>query len=139
MSAAGLHLSAAHPLARIAARHCAGHQAPLMGGVACGACWERAIRDDERVVVEFELDRELLAEPSDLIDAIAVERACAGESLPLTEAEVSAAIQRLRRAGWSKPAISDQLGIAEQTVNQEAAPLPRRDLTVMRKHKGVAA
>jgi hypothetical protein len=141
MTRAGLHLSPAHPLAGIAAGHCAEHLSPLVGGVACGECWERAIRDDERVVVEFGLDPDASPGPDpDLVDEIAVERACAGERVPLTDAELASAIQRLRRAGWSRNAIADQLRAAERTVAREAPPLPHSELRVRRQRgPGVAA
>jgi hypothetical protein len=139
MSHFSLHLSSTHPLAAVAAAHCTGHHAPLIGGTACGVCWERAIRDDERVVVEFELDRDPEPEPADLIDEIAVQRACAGERLALTDAELAVAIRALRAAGWSKSAIVDQLGANERTVEREAAPIPRTQLRVQRRRSGVAA
>lgn len=41
------HFTKSHPLARQAARFC-GHDAALKLGPACGSCWERAIRTDER-------------------------------------------------------------------------------------------
>jgi hypothetical protein len=63
--------------------------------VACGACWELAIRDDERVVVEYGLPRDLNPDP-DYIDDIAVELACRGERVTLTRAERIEAIQRLQ-------------------------------------------
>ena len=138
MSRAGLYMSHEHPLARVAAGHCTEHAAPLVGGVACGVCWERAIRDDERFVLEFGVDREAVAEP-DLVDVIAVERACAGERLPLTEAELSAAIRRLRRSGWSRTAIAERLDVPERIVARETAGLDRGHLRVRATSKGVAA
>ena len=138
MSRVGLHLAAEHPLAGVAAQHCTEHAAPLVGGVACGSCWERAIRDDERFVVESDLERETVAEP-DLVDVIAVERACAGERIPLTDAELSAAIRRLRRAGWSKNAIAERLDAPERIVVREAAAVHRGHLRVRRTQSGVAA
>ena len=138
MSRVGLHLAAEHPLAGVAAQHCTEHAAPLVGGVACGVCWERAIRDDEKFVLESGLDRETVAEP-DLVDAVAVERACAGERLPLSDAELSVAIRRLRRAGWSRAAIAEQLEAPERVVVQETATVDRGHLRVRRTAGGVAA
>lgn len=49
------HLSKNHPLARKAGKLCdaRGHtQHRRLGGIACGQCWETAIREDERLVVE---------------------------------------------------------------------------------------
>jgi len=135
----GLHLSHEHPLARVAAEHCTEHAAPLVGGVACGACWERAIRDDERIAIEFELDRDEVAEPDDLVDVVAVERACAGERVPLTEAELVVAIRRLRGNGWSRTAIAAQLDAPDRVVLQETADLDRGRLRVRSTARGVAA
>ena len=81
-----LHLGQAHPLSEVAAGHCLGHRRPLVGGVACGACWEHAIRDDERVVVEHELPSQLKGD-ADLIDPVAIARAIAGQPVSLTSAE----------------------------------------------------
>lgn len=82
------HLSERHPLASVARRNCSAHPTGrryLVGGVACGQCWEAAIRTDERFAVEFglgELDRD-----PEYIDIVAVERALAGRRVPLTNAE----------------------------------------------------
>lgn len=89
--------------------------AALVGGVACGACWERAIRDDERIVVEYELPRDLRRDRA-LVDEIAVERACLGERLPLTRAERLAAAARLSRNGWTPRAIAGRLRISAEAV-----------------------
>ena len=55
------HFGLTHPLARVARRRCDSEHrlagAALVGGVACGACWERTIRDDERIVVDSGLAR----------------------------------------------------------------------------------
>lgn len=44
------HFGESHPLARAAGKLCRRqrHQAKVLGKVACGACWEAAIRADER-------------------------------------------------------------------------------------------
>ncbi len=138
MTRVGLHLSAEHRLAGVAAGHCTAHAAPLVGGVACGACWERAIRDDERFAVEFGLTEQPDAEP-DLVDVIAVDRACAGDRIRLTDAELSAAIRRLRRAGWSMNAIAEQLDAPERIVLREATTVERGRLRVRRMNRGAAA
>jgi malonate-semialdehyde dehydrogenase (acetylating)/methylmalonate-semialdehyde dehydrogenase len=88
------YLAPDHPLAEVAGRHCHDHVANLIGGVACGACWERAIRDDERVVVECDLPREVTPDP-EYVDEIAVDLACRGERLTLTPAEIHVAVLRL--------------------------------------------
>jgi hypothetical protein len=113
------HLSRSHPLAEVAGRHCAGHLGSLrhsaIGQVACGECWERAIRDDERVAVEFGL----ATEPPDpaYIDEIAVERACRyGDRVSLTAAERAEAVRRLHAGGMGVGAIGEQLAIAGTKV-----------------------
>lgn len=96
------YLGSGHPLAAVAGRHCREHLGAgrfrALGQVACGACWERAIRDDERFAVEFDLPREIVADP-DFVDEIAVERACRGERVTLTAVERAEAVRRLRAAG----------------------------------------
>lgn len=57
-----LHFGSGHPLAHIAADHCANHSEPQVGGVACGQCWELTIRDDEKFAVENDLPRDLTAD-----------------------------------------------------------------------------
>jgi hypothetical protein len=134
----GRNLNDSHLVADVAARHCIGHPGPRIGGVACGACWERAIRDDERFVIESGLDRDLTPSP-DLVDEVAVQRACAGERLPLSDAELAEAVRILRAAGWSKNAIVAQLGAGERAVVRKAAGVPRGPLQVRRYRSGVAA
>ena len=93
-----IHLNRSHPLAAIAAAHCRGHLGNGrrfgLSQVACGACWERAIRDDERFVVEFRLPRENGLDAS-YVDEVAVERACGGERVRLSPVELVAAVERL--------------------------------------------
>jgi hypothetical protein len=76
-----------------------------VGGVACGPCWEAAIRADERVVVEHDLPRDLDRDPG-LVDEVAVRRAARGEVLELTAAERAAvAAARAQTAGpafWAR-------------------------------------
>jgi hypothetical protein len=113
------HLSRAHPLASVAAQHCARHAGRsnlgYVGGVACGACWERAIRDDERVVAEFGLPRQLTPDPG-YVDEIAVEFACRGERRPLTTVEPAEAVRRLDVAGVGPGAIGVRLGLSGVSV-----------------------
>jgi hypothetical protein len=66
----------------------------LVGGTACGACWERAIRDDERVVVEFGLSRDVEMDPL-YVDEIAVEKALHGEPVSLTSVERAVVLNHL--------------------------------------------
>jgi hypothetical protein len=113
------HLSPEHPLADVAARHCAAHAGKrhrsYIGRVACGACWERAIRDDERVVAEFKLSRHQAADPA-YVDEIAVELACRGERCPLTPVERAEAVRRLHAAGTGPGAIGVCLGLSGESV-----------------------
>jgi hypothetical protein len=93
------YLGRSHPVASVAARNCAAHLGKLhrhqLGETACGACWERAIRDDERAVVEFGLPREVVPDLS-YVDEIAVELACRGEQVALTRVERVVVAERLR-------------------------------------------
>lgn len=80
------YLGKRHPLAEVARRMCrtARHS---KNSVACGRCWETAIRADERAVVLFDLPAEPPAPDVSYVDWVAVERACGGELLRLTAAE----------------------------------------------------
>jgi hypothetical protein len=113
------HLSRAHPLASVAAQHCARHAGRshlgYVGGAACGACWERAIRDDERVAAEFGVPRELAPDPG-YVDEIAVEFACRGERRSLTPVERAEAVRRLDVAGVGPGAIGVRLGLSGESV-----------------------
>jgi hypothetical protein len=94
--------------------------------VACGACWERAIRDDERVVVECGLPREITPDPS-YVDQIAVDLACRGERVSLTRREFRVAVARLHGRRLPVTAIARRLSTSHQAV-LEALPgrLPLR-------------
>jgi hypothetical protein len=83
--------------------------------VACGDCWERAIRDDERVVVLFGLPREIEPDPT-YVDTIAVEQAVAGHKPSLTPPEEAKAVAILLRRGWSDTRIAEWLGIRQPRV-----------------------
>lgn len=123
------YFSAEHPLADVAARHCVAesHARPLVGGLACGSCWELAIRNDERVVIEYDLPRELKPDP-DYIDEIAVELACRGEDVELTPAERIAAMRRLAGRGLTPNAIAKRLHTRSDVV---AAAIAAPDPTVV--------
>jgi hypothetical protein len=114
------YLGWSHPLAEVAARHCraAGHVARV-GAVACGACWELAIRDDERFAVECDLPREIVPDP-DYVDQVAVRQACRGERVRLTPVERAEAIRRLYAEGLSRGQIASRLFLAFDQV--PAAP-----------------
>jgi len=117
----------AHVLADVAARNCAPHHSPLIGGDACGACWERAVRDDERFAAEFDLPRDVAADPDD-VDEIAVDLACRGEDVALTAAEFAAAVARMRGRQLGPMEIArrlrctyDAVAAASTTTVEEAA------------------
>ncbi|MFG2043143.1 hypothetical protein [Dactylosporangium sp. NPDC048998] len=109
------HFGPGHVLADVAARHCDGHRSPLSRTVACGACWERAIRDDERFAVECGLPRELTPDP-DYVDEIAVDLACRGERVELTRVEFAAAVERLRGRAMTPTAIAKRLHVSYHAV-----------------------
>jgi hypothetical protein len=112
------HLNRTHPLATVAAGHCARHlgrhRLHYIGGVACGACWERAIRDDERVMMAFELPP-LRPDPS-YIDDVAVELLCRGDLVTVTRAERVEAVRRLVSSGMGPTAIARRLRMAGDSV-----------------------
>ena len=83
--------------------------------VACGECWERAIRDDERVVVLFGLPREIEPDPT-YVDHIAVSLAVAGHKPRLTRLEEAEAVAILLRRGWADTRIAEWLGIRPARV-----------------------
>jgi hypothetical protein len=94
--------------------------------VACGECWERAIRDDERAVVWFGLPREIKPDPN-YVDEIAVEQAIAGRRPRLVPAEEAAAVAVLARRGWSDTRIAEWLGIRYARVVELRTPAPAGD------------
>ena len=52
------------------------------------------------------------------VDPVAVERACAGEAIRLTQPEVTEAVERLRRAGLSILQTAIRLRVAPRTVSR---------------------
>ena len=99
-----------HPLAGVARDWCLElHGRPPRGTVACGACWEHAIRTDAVFAAEEDLPPAPVADP-DLIDDVAVDRACAGFPVPLTAAEVPVVVRRLRQDGRTFADIAALLG-----------------------------
>jgi hypothetical protein len=121
------HLSGAHPLAGVARWWCERHLGSArrvlgVGEVACGACWERAIRDDELFAVAFGLPREVEADHSH-VDGIAVSLACEGRHVSLTPVERAEAVRRLAAAGLSPNAIARRLR-PRPAARQQAASTP---------------
>lgn len=122
MSAGTGHLGRKHPLAEVASRTCAPHRGgSKVGGVACGACWEAAIRADERWLAEVG-DGPALAEPT--IDQIAVERAASmsGQAPALRPAEKVAAARLMRSRGLAYEEIGQRLSMSKDRARQIAGP-----------------
>jgi hypothetical protein len=126
----GVVFGRAHPLVGVAAGHCSPeHPGWSRQARACAACWERAIRDDERFVVEWDLPREQSPDPL-FVDEIAVQLACQGTPVALTPVEVTAAVMRLHGRGLSAGEIGHRLGRDETVIRRRlldatgsAAPL----------------
>lgn len=122
-------LDRSHPLAAVAARLCTSHLGSArrfgLGQVACGTCWEKAIRADERVVVELGLPPDLHADP-ELVDEVAVDRACAGDQVRLTKAERREAVSRLLSSGLTPTQAADRLGMSGAAVTAVLAELDGR-------------
>jgi DNA-binding CsgD family transcriptional regulator len=126
------HFSSKHPLAGVVARLCDEHLGELrmrlvaarglIGGVGCGACWERAIRNDEGVVVRFDLPPELVLDPT-LVDEIAVELACRGERVALTAVERSEVLRRWVARGVPIRRMAELLQLDQHTVSRHLAAL----------------
>jgi len=112
------HFDRRHPVSAVAARLCSpDHAGRPVGGPACGRCWERAIRDDERFVIEFDVPREVKRDPM-LVDDIAVQLACQGEPVRLTAVELRTAVSRLVGQGLDRSEIGRRL-------NRDAAMIGR--------------
>lgn len=113
------HFGLGHPLADVARSRCLplhGLSCRRVGHVACGACWERVIRDDERCAVLYGLPRAIEVDP-EYVDEIAVERACAGERQRLTPAERSAAVRLLADRGYTAQRIARRLRLETAQVH----------------------
>jgi hypothetical protein len=110
-----VYFGAGHPLVEVAARLCRAHPPSTRRAGPCGPCWERAVRDDERIVTECGLPRELVPDP-DHVDAIAVDLACRGERVSLTAAECAVAVTTLRTQGLTDTRIAARLRRSHDTV-----------------------
>ncbi len=96
-----------HPLADVVSRlHRAHGGKPFtgIGRIGCAGCWETAIRNDERVAVEFDLPA-LQIDP-DYVDEVAVEQACTGQRPALTVQERAVALARLLDAGLTRSQVA---------------------------------
>jgi len=108
----------AHPLAGVARHRCLTlHGTPPRLTVACGACWEYAVRTDATVAALEGLPADLVIDP-DLIDEVAVDRACTGQRVHLTDAETLTAVARLRAEGLTLVSVADRLGRDWHTVSR---------------------
>lgn len=144
------HLGSCHPVAGVAARHCEVHlgasRKTMLGQVACGACWERALRDDERAVVEFGLPREVMPDLS-YVDEIAVELACRGERVSLTRVERAVVNERLRVARQKAAALEARFtitpgearGMRRSTVDWKGRPKTQHMALVVSAEDGESA
>lgn len=119
------YFSRSHPLAEPAGRLCAqshkkGPVDLLIGSVACGACWEQAIRIDERFVIDNGVERTIIPDPT-YVDPIAVERALKSEKVRLTNAEQIAVACRLSRSEAAPNRLVHDLrtGISTDTAPQD--------------------
>jgi hypothetical protein len=86
----------------------------LVGGVACGRCWEASIRADERLAVEFGLPAEPPGPDRFAVDEVAVERAGYGDRVKLTAADRAELARRVDagRVGWAEVARAGVSGTA---------------------------
>lgn len=122
---AAVWLGRGHALAGVAGQRCRAVHPDLtarqrLGRVACGQCWEAAVRADERVAAEFELPAESPAPDLSYVDPVAVERAAAGERVRLTRAE-RAELTRAAYAGTVSWRAVERQGIGGSTARQLAA------------------
>jgi hypothetical protein len=104
-----------HPLAAVALRRCRDlHTAPR-AGLACRDCRTAAVAADDRMAAECELPAEPPAPDPGLVDAVAVERAAAGERVRLTRAE------RAELARWVFAGrVAHQLGMSGTALRAAA-------------------
>jgi len=89
---------------------------------ACGACWEHAVRADALFAAEWGLPAELVHEP-DLVDAVAVDRACAGDPVRLTSAELLTVVERLRSGGLTWTQMGKRLGRDGESLGRRVREL----------------
>jgi ParB/RepB/Spo0J family partition protein len=85
----------------------------ILGGVACGQCWEAAIRADERGELEC-------APP---YDEVLVQRVLNGERLSMSRTDRLEAVRILARRGWSDARIAGQVRVSERQVIRDRQAL----------------
>lgn len=121
-------LSSGHLLAGVARRRCLAEHPALastgrIGQVACGRCWEEAIRADARVAADFELPAAPPEPDPHYVDPIALERAAAGERVRLTRSERAELVRRAY-AGEVSWRVLARLGLSGSTTRQLGRPGP---------------
>lgn len=109
---AGHYFSGSHPLADIARCLCTHDgERPLLGGhIACGPCWEAAIRAD---ATGEQVDTSL--------DESAIQRAVSGDPARLSVAELDEAVHRLTNDGLSASQAANRLRVTKRTVERSRA------------------
>ena len=124
LSASG-HFRDTHPLAQVATARCTElHGRAPKNVTACGACWEHVVRTDAVFAAEWGLPQEPPPADPDLIDDVAVTRACAGEPVTLTGPEMWAVVERLRTAGCTFREIGAVLGRAPDGLQRATLHRP---------------
>ncbi|WP_073266751.1 hypothetical protein [Cryptosporangium aurantiacum] len=89
-----------------------GHQHP---NGPCGECLHVAREADAAIAAEFDLPAEI--EPSvGYVDVVAVERATAGEKLPLTPTELVESVYLMRADGLAPEIMARRLHLPEITL-----------------------
>ena len=117
------YLSDQHPLASAARRLCTEHGTRgggLVGKVACGRCWETAIRADERAVLLFDLPPDPPRPDPAHLDPVAIERALRGDDVRLTRAE-RAEIAHLVATGQAPWSAVQHIGLSGSAVTKARA------------------
>lgn len=112
-----------HPVASAARRLCraAGHQ---VRNVACGPCWEAAIRADEAFVIECGITAADEVPDPTYVDWVAVERAMSGEPVRLTEREREAVAPYLLAWGKSRTEVGRCLRLSGESLRRILGPVP---------------
>lgn len=101
------HFLPSHPLVRAVERDCTHREdAVVLGGAGCGACWERAIRQDERGEINL----------TSAFDEAVVQRVLSGERPATSVGDREESVRRLLARGWSDLRIAAQIGTTDRTV-----------------------
>ena len=117
------HFTKQHPLASIAYERCDHTRRQKVGSIACGQCWEQAIRDDALGLLE-ETGGPIVGTINSYaanlpVDEIAVQRALDGDrTVRLNASELRAAITSLHARGASDRQIARTLGRADRVIHR---------------------